>query len=108
MNCCGARGMPARSNRASSCPRPAATIRPNASRARSLPPATEERLIPALKLFGSASPLRLAQLLARGLFASAPSGELRDCLARMGLDHPSGATARVEAALLHAALEASS
>ena len=68
--------------------------------------ATEERLIPALKLLRTASPLRLAGLLARGLFASAPSRELRDCLARMGLDHPSGATARVEAALLRAALEA--
>ena len=48
---------------------------------------------------------RLARLLARGFFASAPSGELRDCLARMGLEHPSGALERVEAALLKAALE---
>ena len=47
----------------------------------------------------------LARLLARGFFASAPSGELRDCLARMGLEHPSGAVERVEAALLRAALE---
>jgi hypothetical protein len=68
--------------------------------------ATEQQLIPALKLLRTASPLRLAGLLTRGFFASAPSGELRDCLARMGLDHPSGATARLEAALLHAALEA--
>ncbi len=68
--------------------------------------ATEARLIPALKLLRSASPLRLAGLLARGFFASAPSSELRDCLARMGLEHPSGATERVEAALLHAALDA--
>jgi hypothetical protein len=69
--------------------------------------AIEARLIPALKLLRSAPPLRLAGLLARGFFASAPSGELRDCLARMGLDHPSGAMQRAEAALLHAALEAS-
>jgi hypothetical protein len=54
----------------------------------------------------SASPLRLAGLLARGFFASAPSSELRDCLARMGLEHPSGPLAHIEAALLHAALEA--
>jgi Acetyl-CoA hydrolase/transferase C-terminal domain len=68
--------------------------------------ATEARLIPALKLLRSASPLRLVGLLARGFLSSAPSSELRDCLARMGLEHPSGATERVEAALLHAALEA--
>jgi hypothetical protein len=70
--------------------------------------ATEQRLMPALKLLRVASPLRLARLLARGFLASAPSGELRDCLARMGLEHPSSATERLEAALLHAALEASS
>src|SRR5262249_28857269 len=68
--------------------------------------AIEQRLIPALKLLRAASPLHLAGLLARGFLAPAPSGELRDCLARMGLDHPSGATERVEAALLKAALEA--
>jgi len=67
--------------------------------------ATEQRLMPALKLLRAASPPRLARLLARGFFSSAPSGELRDCLARMGLEHPSSATARVEAALLTAALE---
>jgi len=69
--------------------------------------ATEARLMPALKRLRAASPLHLARLLARGFFASAPSGELRDCLARMGLEHPSGAVERVEAALLRAALEAS-
>jgi hypothetical protein len=62
--------------------------------------------MPALKRLRAASPPRLARLLARGFFSSAPSGELRDCLARMGLEHPSGATQRVEAALLYAALEA--
>ena len=66
---------------------------------------TEQRLMPALKRLRAASPLRLARLLAQGFFASAPSGELRDCLARMGLEHPAGAVERVEAALLHAALE---
>jgi acyl-CoA hydrolase len=68
--------------------------------------ATEARLIPALKLLRAASPLHLARLLARGFFASAPSGEVRDCLARMKLEHPAGAMQRVEAALLRAALEA--
>jgi acyl-CoA hydrolase len=69
--------------------------------------AIEQRLIPALKLLRAASPLHLARLLARGFFASAQSGELRDCLARMGLDHPSGAMQRADAALLRAALETS-
>jgi len=67
--------------------------------------AIEQRLIPALKRLRAASPLHLARLLARGFFASAPSSDLRDCLARMGLDHPSGAMQRAEAALLRAALE---
>jgi acyl-CoA hydrolase len=67
--------------------------------------ATEERLIPALELLRAAPPLQLAGLLARGLFASAPAKDVHDCLARMGLAHPSGVSARIEAALLHAALE---
>jgi acyl-CoA hydrolase len=67
--------------------------------------ATEERLIPALELLRAAPPLQLAGLLARGLFASAPAKDLHDCLARMGLAHPSGVSERIEAALLHAALE---
>jgi acyl-CoA hydrolase len=67
--------------------------------------ATEERLIPALELLRAASPLHLARLLARGLLSSAPSSDVRDCLARMGLAHPSGALEHVEAALLRAALD---
>jgi hypothetical protein len=47
---------------------------------------------------------RLARLLARGLLSSAPAPEVRDALARMALDHPSGARERVEAALLKGAL----
>ena len=61
--------------------------------------------MPALKLLRAASPPGLARLLARGFLASVPSGELRDCLARMGLEHPAGVMERVEAALLRAALE---
>jgi acyl-CoA hydrolase len=68
--------------------------------------AAEERLIPALELLRAAPPLQLAGLLARGLLASAPAKDVHDCLARMGLAHPSGVLQRIEAALLHAALEA--
>jgi acyl-CoA hydrolase len=67
--------------------------------------ATEERLIPALELLRTAPPFRLAGLLARGFLASAPAKEVHDCLARMGLAHPSGVSERIAAALLHAALE---
>jgi hypothetical protein len=67
--------------------------------------ATEERLIPALELLRAVPPIRLAGLLARGLLASAPAKDVHDCLARMGLAHPSGVLDRIEAALLHAALE---
>jgi acyl-CoA hydrolase len=67
--------------------------------------AVEERLIPALERLRAAPPLQLAGLLARGLFASAPAKDVHDCLARMGLAHPSGVSERIEAALLHAALE---
>jgi hypothetical protein len=67
--------------------------------------ATEERLMPALELLRAAPPIRLAGLLARGLLASAPAKDVHDCLARMGLAHPSGVLERIEAALLHAALE---
>jgi len=69
--------------------------------------ATEERLIPALELLRAAPPLQLAGLLARGFFSSAPAKDVHDCLARMGLAHPSSPTEYVEAALLHAALESS-
>jgi acyl-CoA hydrolase len=69
--------------------------------------ATEERLIPALELLRAAPPFRLAGLLARGFFASAPAKDVHECLARMGLAHPSGVSERIAAALLHAALEVS-
>jgi acyl-CoA hydrolase len=69
--------------------------------------AAEERLIPALGLLRTAPPFRLAGLLARGFFASAPAKDVHECLARMGLAHPSGVSERIAAALLHAALESS-
>src|SRR5262249_35346158 len=62
--------------------------------------ATEQRLLPTLQLLRSASPLRLATLLARGFLSAAPSKAARDCLTRMDLDHPTSARARLEAALL--------
>jgi acyl-CoA hydrolase len=67
--------------------------------------AAEERLITTLKLLRAEPPLRLARLLARGLFSRAPAKEVRECLARMGLARPSGPKQRVQAALLRAALE---
>ncbi len=65
---------------------------------------TEQRLIPALQLLQQASPLRLAELLARGFSSAAPSADVRECLARMGLDRRSGVTEHVYAALIRGAL----
>ena len=70
--------------------------------------ATEQRLFPALKLLDTTSPLRLAQLLVRGLLSGAPSQEVRDCLARMGLERQSGLMERLYAVLLRGALAPSS
>jgi hypothetical protein len=68
----------------------------------------EQRLLPALETLKSASgsPLRLGTLLARGLGAKAHAAAIGDCLARMGLDRPSGVADRVYAALLRGALRA--
>jgi acyl-CoA hydrolase len=68
----------------------------------------EERLIPALKLLRATPPFHLAALLARGFFSSAPTKDVQDCLARMNLAQPSSVLEHIEAALLRAALEASS
>ena len=65
---------------------------------------TEQRLIPALQRLEAASPMRLAGLLARGLASGAPSPQVRECLARMGLERRSGLTEHVYAALLRGAL----
>ena len=66
--------------------------------------AAEQRLLPALELLRSVTLPRLAVLLARGFLSAAPAPDIRDCLERMGLDHPSGAREHVEAALLKGAL----
>jgi hypothetical protein len=66
--------------------------------------ATEQRLIPALRLLGSASPLGRARLAVRGLLSRAASAEVQDCLSRMGLDKRTTAADHVYAALLRGAL----
>ncbi len=65
----------------------------------------EQRLIPALQLLRQAAPLRLAGLLARGVFSTAPSTQVRDCLVRMGLEQRSNLMEHVYAALLRGALD---
>ena len=70
--------------------------------------ATEQRLLPALALLRASSPLRRAGLIAKGLFSEKPSPEVAECLARMGLETPSGARDHLYAALLQAALESTS
>jgi acyl-CoA hydrolase len=69
---------------------------------------TEQRLIPALELLRSASPLTLASLLLRGLFAGSPTPEVQDCLARMGFEQRSNVIEHIHAALLRGALDRSS
>ena len=66
--------------------------------------ATEQRLLPALERLRSLSLPQLAVLLARGFLSSATAPDIRDCLSRMALDHPSGPKEHVEAALLKGAL----
>jgi acyl-CoA hydrolase len=68
----------------------------------------EQRLLPALQLLkaAAASRLNLAGLLLRG-WSGASSAEIRDCLARMGLDRPSSMIDRFYAALLKGALRSS-
>jgi len=68
--------------------------------------AAEQRLLPALALLRASSPLRLAGLLARGILSPAPSPQVRECLARMGVERRSGLMDHVYAALLKGALEA--
>jgi hypothetical protein len=66
--------------------------------------ATEQRLLPALERLRSLSLPQLAVLLGRGFLSSAAAPDIRDCLSRMALDHPSGPKEHVEAALLKGAL----
>ena len=66
--------------------------------------ATEQRLLPALALLKSASPVIIASLLVRGVFA--PSVD-RECLDRLQLAKPRGLAERLYAALVRGALSAS-
>jgi acyl-CoA hydrolase len=65
--------------------------------------AVEQRLIPALDILKSASPMELACLAIRGLFARGDA-QTRQCLARMGLEKPASMSDRVYRILLNAAL----
>jgi len=64
----------------------------------------EQRLMPALGRLRNAPPLQLARIALRGLLASRPGQEVRDCLARMALDQPKSLRERLYAALLRGAL----
>jgi acyl-CoA hydrolase len=66
----------------------------------------EQRLMPALRRLGRASPWRLAALAQRGFFAGTPPAEAKECLERMGLARPSGLTERLYSALVRGALDA--
>jgi hypothetical protein len=70
--------------------------------------ATEQRLLPALAHLRASSPLRHAGLTAKGLFSAKPSPDVVECLARLGLETPSGVRDHLYAALLQAALESTS
>jgi acetyl-CoA hydrolase/transferase-like protein len=65
----------------------------------------EQRLIPALQILQEAqgTPLRLAGLLWQGL-TRPPDAADRECLARLGLDHPANLAERAYRALVAAAL----
>ena len=65
----------------------------------------EQRLIPALQILQDAQrlPQRLAGLLWQGL-TSRPDAADRECLARLGFDHPATLSERTYRALVGAAL----
>jgi hypothetical protein len=70
--------------------------------------AAEQRLLPALSLLRASSPLRLAGLLAKGVLSPAPSPQVRECLARMGVDRRSSPIELIYALLLRGALASAS
>ena len=65
----------------------------------------EQRLLGALARLRAASPLRLAALAARGFLSGAPSPQVRECLARMGVEPRVGVQDHVYAALLRGTFE---
>jgi hypothetical protein len=68
--------------------------------------AVEQRLLPALQILKSASPMQLAALAARGLAAGRPDADAAACLARLDLAAPRGLKERVFHWLVIAALAA--
>jgi len=69
---------------------------------------TEQRLIPALKRLGSASPTQLVGFMLHGLVSGMQAADTRGCLARMGLERPKGFWESIYAALLRGSLQISS
>ena len=65
---------------------------------------TEQRLLEVLRRLSLASSMQLTRLLLAGIGRGAPSAEVEDCLARMGLDAPSTLVQRGYRALLRGAL----
>ena len=65
----------------------------------------EQRLLGALARLRASSPLRLAALAGRGFLSGAPSPQVRECLARMGVEPRSGLQDYVYAALLRGAFK---
>jgi hypothetical protein len=63
----------------------------------------EQRLLPALGILSTSSPLMLAQLAWQGLLA-APTSAMQECLSRMGLDTPKTMADRISAFALRGAL----
>ncbi len=61
----------------------------------------EQKLLPALKILKTASPMQVAGLAIRGLSSACSDN---DCLSRMGLEKPAGLKERLYAALLRGAL----
>jgi acyl-CoA hydrolase len=62
--------------------------------------AVEQRLLPALAQLRASSPLRLVALAVRGFLSKGASPQVEECLARMGLDQPSGLMEELYATVL--------
>jgi acyl-CoA hydrolase len=67
---------------------------------------TEQRLLPALQLLRTSSPLALVRLAIRGA-AATTTPMMLDCMSRMGFDRPSRFADRISALVLRGALDQS-
>jgi acyl-CoA hydrolase len=65
---------------------------------------TEQRLAEALRRLSISSSVQLLRLMLTGMRAAAPTAEVADCLARMGLDRPSTLAERCYRTLLRGTL----